>query len=154
MWFACHIKPQLAIPILFLTLHACLFSAQIKYRSLVLVEDRCFPPPYPPAFSPHSLMHAYNTERRYWRGALMAIHYWKENRLNMTGVCYGELCSRHLYCSASLSVSTLRSFSSCFVCVEKRNSHSLCSVFQCYCPNNDLLYFCSWWKSEIQYDTV
>lgn len=37
-----HTKPQLAIPVLFLTLHACLFSAQIKYRSFVLVEDRCF----------------------------------------------------------------------------------------------------------------
>lgn len=42
MWFACHRKPQLAIPVLFLTLHACLFSVQIKYRSFVLVEDRCY----------------------------------------------------------------------------------------------------------------
>lgn len=42
MWFACHTKPQLAIPILFLTPHACLFSPQIKYRSSVLVEDRFF----------------------------------------------------------------------------------------------------------------
>lgn len=31
------------------------------------------------------------TLARYWRLMLMAIHYWKGNRLNMTGVCYGEL---------------------------------------------------------------
>lgn len=35
----------------------------------------------------------------------------------MTGVCYGELCSRHLYCRASLSVGTVRSVSSLCLCV-------------------------------------
>lgn len=61
-------------------------------------------------FSLHSHTHAgtHKTQRQYWRVMLMAIHYWKGNRLNMTGVCYGKLCSRHLYCRASLSVSTVR----------------------------------------------
>lgn len=35
----------------------------------------------------------------------------------MTGVCYGELCSHHLYCRASLSVGTARSVSSLCLCV-------------------------------------
>lgn len=99
-------------PVLFSSPRACLFSVQIKYRSFVLVEDRCF---FIPSF--HAREHALHTQRRYWRPVLMAIHYWKGNRLNMTGVCYGELCSRHLYCRASLSVGTVRSVSSLCLCV-------------------------------------
>lgn len=73
---------------------------------------------YPPPLLTLSCMHT--TEKQYWRGALMAIHYWKGNCLNMTGVCYGELCSSHLYCKASLSVSTSRSFSSCCLWEEEK----------------------------------
>lgn len=43
-------------PVLFSSPHACLFSVQIKYRSFVLVEDRCFfiPPPRARARIPHT----------------------------------------------------------------------------------------------------
>lgn len=134
-WSGCDLHAteslRLPSPVLFLTLHACLFSVQIKNRSFVLVEERCF-------FSLFSLTHmrwhthntqTTRTQRQYWRAMLMAIHYWKGNRLNMTGVCYGRLCSRHLYCRASLSVSTLRSFSSRSVCVYLRESSPISVVF-------------------------
>lgn len=74
----------------------------------------------------------------------------------MSGVCYGELCSRHLYCRASLSVSTVRSFSLCdlsvFVCVVEKEFSTLCSVCQCYCPNNYLPYFSV--DGKLRYSTV
>lgn len=45
-WSGCDLHAteslRLPSPVLFLTLHACLFSVQIKNRSFVLVEDRCF----------------------------------------------------------------------------------------------------------------
>lgn len=66
----------------------------------------------------------------------------------MSGVCYGELCSRHPYCRASLSVGAVRSlFSSsssslCLcVCVCSWEFSALCSVCHCWCPNNWVPYF-------------
>lgn len=47
-------------PVLFSSPHACLFSVQIKYRSFVLVEDRCFFIPLP-----CTREHAFHTQRRY-----------------------------------------------------------------------------------------
>lgn len=47
----------------------------------------------------------------------------------MTGVCYEELCSHHLYCRASLSVGTVRSVSSLCVCVCVVESFPLSVVF-------------------------
>lgn len=43
-------------PVLFSSPHACLFSVRIKYRSFVLVEDRCFfiPPPRARTHIPHT----------------------------------------------------------------------------------------------------
>lgn len=62
-------KASACIPVLFLTLHACLFSAQIKYRSFVLVEDRCFFSPLHSHTYTHTLAHTtqrHSIDARCW----------------------------------------------------------------------------------------
>lgn len=120
-------------PVLFSSPRTRLFSAQIKYRSFVLVEDRCFFFFF--SIPPSTRANTHSTHR----GGIDAQCWWrfiieKEIVSIWLEFVMGGLCSRHLYCRASLSVGTVRSVSSLCLCVVEFSA--LCSVFQRCCPNN------------------
>lgn len=117
-------------PVLFSSPRACLFSVQIKYRSFVLVEDRCF---FIPSFHAREHARTPHTEAVLTPSADGDSLLKRKSSQYDWSLLWGALFSSSILQGIFVSRHSEIRFFSLFVC---SRVFALCSVFQRCCPNN------------------